>query len=69
MFEAEHTPELDEYLKKISWTVNYVNQTFGLDRVSDRGGDCAGHADAPRPMADNTAAQPGFICPVNLLST
>ena len=30
MFEAENTPELDEYLKKISGAVNYVNQTFGL---------------------------------------
>jgi len=30
MFEAENTPELDEYLKKISGAVNYVNQIFGL---------------------------------------
>ncbi len=28
--EAERTPELDEYLKLISGTVNYVNQTFSL---------------------------------------
>ena len=30
IFEAEHTPELDEYLKKISAALNYVNQTFAL---------------------------------------
>ena len=30
MFKADHTPEVDEYLKKISGAVNYVNQTFGL---------------------------------------
>jgi hypothetical protein len=30
IFEAERTPELEEYLDKISAAVNYVNQTFSL---------------------------------------
>jgi hypothetical protein len=30
VFEAERTPELQEYLNKISAAVNYVNQTFSL---------------------------------------
>ena len=33
--EAERTPELDEYLKLISSTVNYVNQTFSLFKSAE----------------------------------
>ena len=30
VFEAERTPELQEYCKMINGAVNYVNQTFSL---------------------------------------
>jgi hypothetical protein len=30
VFEAERTPELQEYCKMITGAVNYVNQTFSL---------------------------------------
>ncbi len=35
MVEAEKTPELEEYLKLIGGTVNYVNQTFSLFKAAE----------------------------------
>ncbi len=35
LFEAEVTPELDEYLELISGAVNYVNQTFSLFEAAE----------------------------------
>ncbi len=35
MVEAQHTPELDEYLELISGAVNYVNQTFSLFEAAE----------------------------------
>ncbi len=35
VFEAEKTPEVEEYLKLISGAVNYVNQTFSLFKAAE----------------------------------
>lgn len=35
MVEAERTPELLEYLEKLSGVVNFVNQTFGLFKAAE----------------------------------
>ena len=33
--EAQHTPEVDEYIEAISGAVNYVNQTFSLFKAAE----------------------------------
>ena len=35
MIEAERTPELQEYIDRLSGVVNYVNQTFGLFKAAE----------------------------------
>lgn len=35
VFEAEKTPELDDYLAQIAGAVNYVNQTFSLFKTAE----------------------------------
>jgi hypothetical protein len=35
LVEAERTPELVDYMEKISGVVNYVNQTFGLFKAAE----------------------------------
>lgn len=35
VFEAERTPDLDEYLDLVSGAVNYVNQTFSLFQAAE----------------------------------
>lgn len=36
LVEAERTPELDEYMKRISGVTNYVNQTFSLFEAAEK---------------------------------